>query len=79
MHINMVFSFTPSSSIVLLTIVKKTQTAVVWTCLPFVRSGQSHLTRHGERGKKTRQTEEEVGLELAKSHRAVKNLSLIHI
>ena len=37
------------------------QTAVVWSCLPFMRSGQDHLARHSERGKKTRQTEEEVG------------------
>ena len=28
---------------------------------PFIRSGQNHLARHSERGKKTRQTEEEVG------------------
>ena len=40
---------------------KETQTAVVWSCFPFIRSGQNHLTRHSERGKKTRQTEEEVG------------------
>ena len=40
---------------------KETQTAVIWSCLPFIRSGQNHLARHGERGKKTRQTEEEVG------------------
>ena len=40
---------------------KETQTAVVWTRLPFTRSGQSHLARHSERAKKTRQTEEEVG------------------
>ena len=40
---------------------KETQTAVVWTCLPFIRSGQNHLARHSERGKKTRQTGEEVG------------------
>ena len=40
---------------------KETQTAVGWTCLPFIRSGQNHLARHSERGKKTRQTEEEVG------------------
>ena len=33
---------------------KETQTAVVWTCLPFIRPGQSHLARHSERGKKTR-------------------------
>ena len=29
------------------------QTAVVWTCLPFISSGQNHLARHSERGKKT--------------------------
>ena len=40
---------------------KETQTAVAWSCLLFIRSGQNHLARHGERGKKTRQTEEEVG------------------
>ena len=34
---------------------------VVWTCLSFIRSGQNHLATHSERGKKTRQTEEEVG------------------
>ena len=45
----------------LLTIVKRRKTAVVWSCLPFIRSGQNHLARHSERGKKTRQTEEEVG------------------
>ena len=28
---------------------------------PFIRSGQNHLARHNESGKKTRQTEEEVG------------------
>ena len=39
----------------------ETQTAVVWSCLPFIRSGQNHLARHSERGKKTRQTEEKVG------------------
>ena len=43
----------------LLTIVE-TQTAVVWSCFPFIRSGQNHLARHSERGKKTRQTEKEV-------------------
>ena len=32
-----------------LTIVKKTQTAVVWSCFPFIRSGQNHLARHSER------------------------------
>ena len=44
-----------------LMIVKQTQTAVVWSCFPFIRCGQNHLARHSERGKKTRQTEEEVG------------------
>ena len=40
---------------------KETHTAVVWTCLPFIRSCQNHLARHSKRGKKTRQTEKEVG------------------
>ena len=40
---------------------KVMQTEVVWSCLPFIRSSQNHLARHSERGKKTRQTEEEVG------------------
>ena len=40
---------------------KKTQTAVVWSCFPFIRSGQNHLARHSERGEKTRRTKEEVG------------------
>ena len=40
---------------------KETQTAVVWSCLPFIRSGQNHLARHNERGKKTRRRKEEVG------------------
>ena len=39
---------------------KETQTAVVWSCFPFIRSGQNHLARHSGREKKTRQTEEEV-------------------
>ena len=39
---------------------KETQTAVVWSCLPFMRSGQNHLARYNERWKKTRQAEEEV-------------------
>ena len=34
---------------------------MVWSCLPFIRSGQNHLARHSERGKKIRQAEEEVG------------------
>ena len=40
---------------------KETQTVTVWSCLPFIRSDQNHLARHNERGKKTRQTGEEVG------------------
>ena len=58
---------------------KETQTAVVWSYLPFIRSGQTHLARHSERGKKTSQTDEKVednirewaGLEFGKSQRAV--------
>ena len=44
----------------IVTIVKR-HIKVVWTCLPFIRSGQNHLARHSERGKKTKQTEKEVG------------------
>ena len=44
----------------LLTIVKRRKLQVVWSCLPFIRSGQNHPARHIERGKKTRQIEEEV-------------------
>ena len=40
---------------------KETQIAVVLSCLLFIRSGQNHLARHSGRGKKTRQTKEEVG------------------
>ena len=39
----------------------ETQTAVVWSCFPFIRSDQNHLARHSERGKKPRRTKEEVG------------------
>ena len=54
---------------------------MVWSCLLFIRSGLNHLARHSERGKKTRQTEEEVGrqhqgmdrLEFGRSRRAVEN------
>ena len=34
---------------------------MIWSCTPLVRSGQNHLARHRERGKKTGQTEKEVG------------------
>ena len=40
---------------------KETQTAMVWSCLPFIRSGENHFARHSEKGKTTRRTEEEVG------------------
>ena len=33
---------------------------MVWSCFPFIRSGQNHLARHSGRRKK-RRTEEEVG------------------
>ena len=39
---------------------KETQTVVVWSCLPLIRSGQNNPARHSERGKKTRQTEDKV-------------------
>ena len=61
---------------------KETQTAVVWTCLSFIGSGQNHFARHSERGKKkTRRREEEVrrqhqGMDRpgsVKSQRAVEN------
>ena len=42
---------------------KETQTAVVWSCFPFIRSDQNHHARHSERGKKTKRTKEEVGRE----------------
>ena len=43
---------------------KETQTAVVWSCHPFIRSGQNHFARHSKREKKTRRTKEE----MAKQH-----------
>ena len=54
---------------------------MVWSCLPFIRSGQNHLARHSERGtKKGRQKKrwgdnirEWTGLEFAASKRAVGN------
>ena len=60
---------------------KETQTAVVCSCLPIIRSGQNHLARHIERGKKQgreRNTWEDnirewTGLEFGKSQRAVEN------
>ena len=40
---------------------KEMQTEVVRTCLPFITSSKNHTAKHSERGKKTRQMEEEVG------------------
>ena len=40
---------------------KEMQTAVVRSCLTFIRSCQNHFARHSEREKKTMQTEEEAG------------------
>ena len=40
---------------------KEMQTVVAWTCLQLSSLAKNHLTRHSERGKKTRQTEEEMG------------------
>ena len=42
-------------------VLNRTEVPVNRTCLPFIRSGQNHPARHNRRGKKTRQTEEEVG------------------
>ena len=60
---------------------KEMQTAVVWSCLPFIRSGQNHLARHSERekrqGRQRKRWEDNIrewtGLEFAKSQRAVEN------
>ena len=49
------------ASMVLLLRWGETQTEVVWTRLPCITSGQNHLARHSERGKKTKQTEKKVG------------------
>ena len=51
---------------------KETQTAVVWTCLLSIRSGQNHLARHSERGKTQKKRWEDsirewTGLAFAKS------------
>ena len=54
---------------------KETQTAVVWTCLPFIRSGQNHLSRHSERRMKTKQTGEEVG----RQHQGMDRPGVLHV
>ena len=62
---------------------KETQTAEVWSCLPFIKSSKNDLAGHSERGKKTRQTEKEVGRQHQGMDRPgvyqVQELSLIHI
>ena len=45
----------------LLTIVERRKLQWYGHVSRFIRYGQNHLARHSERGKKTRQTEEEVG------------------
>ena len=45
----------------LLTIVKRRKLQWYSHFSPFIRSGQNHLAKHSERGKKTRRTKEEVG------------------
>ena len=47
-----------------------TQTAVIWSCFTFIRSGQNHLARHSERRKQTRQKEKRSGKIIS---RAVEN------
>ena len=55
---------------------------MVWICLTFIRSGQNHLARHSESGKKKKGRQrkrwednirEWTGLEIAKSQRAAEN------
>ena len=63
---------------------KEMQTAMVWSRLLFIRSGQNHLVRHSERGQKQgRQRKrwednirEWTGLEFTKSQRALENRGL---
>ena len=58
-----------------------TQTAVVWSCLRFIRSGQNHLpstVKGGRRqGRQRKRWEDNIrewtGLELGRSQRAVEN------
>ena len=63
---------------------KETQTAVVWSCLLFIRSGQHHLAsmqgtvnRGRRQGRQRKRWEDNIrewtGLEFAKSQRAVEN------
>ena len=61
---------------------EETQTAVVWSCFPFIRSDQNHLARHSERVKRDKADRGRGGkttsgngqaLEFSKSQRAVEN------
>ena len=60
---------------------KETQTAVVWSCFPFIRSGQNHLARPVKGGKRQggqrKRWEDNIGectgLEFGKSQRTVEN------
>ena len=60
---------------------KETQTAMVWSCFPFIRSGQNHLVGHSERGRRQRRQRKRwednirvwTGLEFDKSQRAMEN------
>ena len=60
---------------------KETQTDLVWTCLPFIRSGQNHLARTVKGGRRQGRLEkrwednigERTGLEFSKSQRAMEN------
>ena len=62
---------------------KETQTAVVWSCLRFIRSGQNHFARHTVKGGR-RQGRQKIrwednirewtGLEFSRSQRAVENM-----
>ena len=61
---------------------KETQTAVAWSYLPFIKSGQNHPARHSERGggggsRQRKRWEDNIrewtDLEFAKSQRAVEN------
>ena len=60
---------------------KETQTAVIWSCLPFIRSRQNHLARHSEggrrHGRQKKRWEDSIrkwtGIEFAKSQRTVEN------
>ena len=49
---------------------------MVWTCFPFIRSGQNTVKRGRRQGRQKKRWEdiwEWTGLEFAKSQRAVKN------